>query len=169
MTRVTDGRIRFLITGGTIDKEYDAQSGNLVFSRTRLGDILTLARCRAEFVVEVVMLKDSLDMTMEDRLLIRERCLAAPESRIVITHGTDTMADTARVLGPVVTGKAVALVGAMIPYSFVHSDAGFNLGCAVTAVQCLPPGVYVTMNGRIFTWDNVRKNREIGEFGKLKE
>ncbi|EMG36685.1 L-asparaginase/GlutRNAGln amidotransferase subunit D [Desulfocurvibacter africanus PCS] len=169
MTRVTDGRIRFLITGGTIDKEYDAQSGNLVFSRTRLGDILTLARCRAEFVVEVVMLKDSLDMTMEDRLLIRERCLAAPESRIVITHGTDTMADTARVLGPAVTGKAVALVGAMIPYSFVHSDAGFNLGCAVTAVQCMPPGVYVTMNGRIFTWDNVRKNREIGEFGKLKE
>ncbi|EGJ51658.1 asparaginase domain-containing protein [Desulfocurvibacter africanus] len=169
MTKVADGRIRFLITGGTIDKEYDAQSGNLVFSRTRLGDILTLARCRAEFVVEVVMLKDSLDMTMEDRLLIRERCLAAPESRIVITHGTDTMADTARVLGPAVTGKAVALVGAMIPYSFVHSDAGFNLGCAVTAVQCLPPGVYVTMNGRIFTWDNVRKNREIGEFGKLKE
>ncbi|MEG6550490.1 asparaginase domain-containing protein [Desulfocurvibacter africanus] len=169
MTKVADGRIRFLITGGTIDKEYDAQSGNLVFSRTRLGDILTLARCRAEFVVEVVMLKDSLDMTMEDRLLIRERCLAAPESRIVITHGTDTMADTARVLGPAVTGKAVALVGAMIPYSFVHSDAGFNLGCAVTAVQCLPPGVYVTMNGRIFTWDNVRKNREIGEFGTLKE
>jgi L-asparaginase len=169
MTKVADGRIRILITGGTIDKEYDAQSGNLVFSRTRLGDILTLARCRAEFVVEVVMLKDSLEMTMEDRLLIRERCLAATESRIVITHGTDTMADTARVLGPAVSGKTVALVGAMIPYSFVHSDAGFNLGCAVTAVQCLPPGVYVTMNGRIFIWDNVRKNREIGEFGKLKD
>lgn len=169
MTRIADGRIRFLITGGTIDKEYDAQSGNLVFSRTRLGDILSLARCRAEYVVEVVMLKDSLDMTMEDRLLIRARCLAAPESRIVITHGTDTMADTAHVLGPAVAGKAVALVGAMIPYSFVHSDAGFNLGCAVTAVQCLPPGVYVTMNGRIFTWDNVRKNRQIGEFGTLEK
>ncbi len=167
MTKIADGRIRFLITGGTIDKEYDAQSGNLVFSRTRLGDILSLARCRAEYVVEVVMLKDSLDMTMEDRLLIRERCLAAPESRMVITHGTDTMAETARVLGPAVTNKTVALVGAMIPYSFVHSDAGFNLGCAVTAVQCLPIGVYVTMNGRIFTWDNVRKNRQIGEFGTL--
>ncbi len=162
-----NGAIRFLITGGTIDKEYDARTGNLVFSRTRLGDILELARCRADYVVEVVMLKDSLDMTMEDRLLIRERCLAAPEKRIVVTHGTDTMADTARVLGPAVTDKAVALVGAMIPYSFVHSDAGFNLGCAVTAVQCLGPGVYVTMNGRVFAWDNVRKDRQRGEFETL--
>ncbi|WP_028588608.1 asparaginase domain-containing protein [Desulfocurvus vexinensis] len=160
--------IRILVTGGTLDKEYNQLNGELVFTKTHLADILVQAKCRADVAIETVMLKDSLFMQDQDRELILSRVLAAPEDKVVITHGTDTMPETARIIGAAGTGRTVVLVGAMVPYSFVHSDALFNLGCAFSAVQLLPPGVYITMNGKVFTWDNVRKNRERGEFEPLR-
>jgi L-asparaginase len=110
------------------------------------------------------MLIDSLDMTAADRDLILGHCLATPENRIVITHGTDTMVDTARVLASGVRNKTIVLTGAMIPIAFGSSDGLFNMGGALTAVQILPAGVYIVMNGRVFDWDKVRKNREQGFF-----
>jgi len=156
--------IRILVTGGTLDKEYNQLNGELVFTKTHLTDILRQAKCTVDVVIETVMLKDSLFMMNEDRELILSRVLAAPEDKIVITHGTDTMPKTAHLLGSAATGKTVVLVGAMIPYSFVNSDALFNLGCAFSAVQLLSPGAYITMNGKVFAGDNVRKNRDKGEF-----
>jgi len=161
--------IRILATGGTLDKEYNKLSGELVFTRSHLDEILEQARVRAPVTIETVMLKDSLNMDMADREAILARCLASPEDRIIVTHGTDTLAETARVLGARLTGKTVVLVGAMIPFAFGGSDAMFNLGCAVTAVQLCPPGVWVTMNGRVFPWDDVRKDRTAGEFTPLRQ
>ena len=113
------------------------------------------------------MLKDSLQMRSEDREEILKRCVAFPEDKIIITHGTDTMVETAGVLGKNLKGKTVVLVGALIPYAFGASDALFNLGCAFAAVQTLMAGAYITMNGKIFPWDHVRKNRESGEFEEV--
>ncbi len=160
--------IRILVTGGTLDKEYNQLNGELVFTKTHLTDILRQAKCTATVSIETVMLKDSLFMADADRELILARAAAAPEDKIIITHGTDTMPETARLIGAANTGKTVVLLGAMIPYSFVNSDALFNLGCAFTAVQLLPPGAYITMNGKVFPWDNVRKNRDKGEFEPLR-
>jgi L-asparaginase len=159
--------IRILITGGTIDKEYDPLSGELTFSKSHLLNILNQVRCKIRFILEEVMLKDSLQMMAEDREEILKKCVSCGENKIIVTHGTDTMAETARVLGSNVKAKTVVLVGAMIPYSFGASDALFNLGCAFSAVQALQQGVYITMNGRIFNWDNVRKNKQSGEFEEL--
>jgi L-asparaginase len=159
--------IRILITGGTIDKEYDPLSGELTFARSHLSNMLNQVRCTARFVLEEMMLKDSLQMRREDREEISKKCLDCPERKLIVTHGTDTMVETARVLGKNVKDKTVVLVGSMIPYAFGASDALFNLGCAFAAVQALQQGVYITMNGRIFVWDNVRKNRESGEFEEL--
>ena len=159
--------IRILITGGTIDKEYDPITGELTFARSHLSNMLNQVRCRAGFVLEEIMLKDSLEMRGEDREEILKRCIQCSESNVIVTHGTDTMVETARVLDRKIEGKTVALVGAIIPYAFGASDALFNLGCAFSAVQALQPGVYITMNGKIFPWDNVRKNRESGEFEEL--
>ena len=161
--------IRILITGGTIDKEYNPLTGELTFAKSHLSNILSQVRCKARFVLEEVMLKDSLQMRSEDREEILERCVDCQENKIIITHGTDTMVETGRFLGNHVKGKRVVLVGAMIPYSFGVSDALFNLGCAFAAVQALQQGVYITMNGKIFSWDNVRKNKESGDFEKLKD
>jgi L-asparaginase len=159
--------IRILITGGTIDKEYDPLTGELTFAGSHLSNILNQVRCKIRVVLEPVMLKDSLQMTHEDRERILKKSIDCLENKIIITHGTDTMVETAHVLGNHVKGKTVVLVGAMIPYAFGASDAVFNLGCAFTAVQALPHGVFITMNGKIFAWDNVRKNRESGEFEEL--
>jgi L-asparaginase len=159
--------IRILITGGTIDKEYDPLRGELTFSKSHLSNMLTQVRCKVRFVLEEIMLKDSLEMRGEDREEILKRCINCAESNVVVTHGTDTMVETARFLGKSAKGKAVVLVGAMIPYAFGASDALFNLGCAFSAVQTLPPGVYITMNGKIFFWNNVRKNKESGEFEEM--
>jgi L-asparaginase len=117
--------------------------------------------------IRTVMLVDSLDMSEADRELIAENCLQAPESRIVITHGTDTMVETARVVASRVTGKTVVLTGAMVPYAFGSSDGLFNLGSALSFAQALPPGVYVAMNGRYFPWDRVQKNRKTGVFEEI--
>jgi L-asparaginase len=163
----TGESIRILITGGTIDKEYNPLRGELTFSRSHLSNMLDQVRCRVRFILEEIMLKDSLEMRGEDREEILKRCTNCSENNVVVTHGTDTMVETARFLGKNLKGKTLVLVGAMIPYAFGASDALFNLGCAFSAVQTLPPGVYVTMNGKIFSWNNVRKNRESGEFEEI--
>jgi L-asparaginase len=160
--------IRILIAGGTIDKEYDPLTGELIFAKSHLSNILNQVRCKARSILEEVMLKDSLQMRREDREEILKKCVDCIEKRIIVTHGTDTMVETGRVLGTNVKGKTIVLVGAMIPYAFGASDALFNLGCAFAAVQALRQGVYITMNGKIFRWDNVTKNKESGEFEKLK-
>ena len=159
--------IRLFVTGGTFDKEYDEIHGTLDFSDTHLPEMLAMARSRLDVRVKTLMLVDSLEMTDADRKLIAEECRNASEPYIVITHGTDTMVDTARVLAERNLDKAIVLTGAMIPIAFGSSDGLFNLGGALAAVQVLSPGVYVTMNGRVFTWDDVRKNRETGVFAQL--
>jgi L-asparaginase len=156
--------IRILVTGGTFDKEYNELTGELYFKGTHIRDMLRLGRCNLEVEIEPLMMIDSLQMTAADREIVLERCLAAPERRIVITHGTDTMEQTAGVLGARVADKTVVLTGAMVPYTFGSSDGMFNLGTALAFAQTLPPGVYVAMNGSYFRWDSVTKNRELGVF-----
>jgi L-asparaginase len=126
--------------------------------------MLSLGRCRLDLEVRSLMMIDSLEMTADDRRIIVEHCRMAPESRIVITHGTDTMAETAAALGREALDKTIVLTGAMVPYKFGSSDGLFNLGSALAFVQTLPAGVYVAMNGRHFRWDRVRKNRQTGIF-----
>lgn len=159
--------IRLLVTGGTFDKEYDELSGRLFFKDTHIQEMLRLGRCRLDLVVRTVMMVDSLEMSDMDRELILDQCRRAPESQIVITHGTDTMVETAHLLGRSLTGKTVVLTGAMIPYAFGSSDGLFNLGSALSYVQALPPSVYIAMNGSCFSWNDVRKNRQLGIFETL--
>ena len=142
--------IRILITGGTFDKEYDEINGRLFFKDSHLPEMLTLGRCRLTVEVRTLMMIDSLEMTDADRDLIAQQCLATPGDRIVVTHGTDTMAETAVILAAKVPGKTIVVTGAMIPYKFGSSDGLFNLGSALAFVQTLSPGVYVAMNGRCF-------------------
>src|SRR5436309_2167986 len=156
--------IRILVTGGTFDKEYDELTGTLYFKETHVAEMLRLGRSRVEVTIRTVMMIDSLEMTDVDRALIVQNCWRSPQDRIVITHGTDTMTDTAAELARSVSGKTIVLTGAMIPYAFGSSDGLFNLGSALSFVQTLPPGVYVAMNGKCFSWDRVRKNRDRGEF-----
>jgi L-asparaginase len=157
-------RVKIFVTGGTFDKEYNELTGELYFQDTHVPDMLRLGRSHLEVDVETLMMIDSLQMTEADRSLILDRCRAAQESRIVITHGTDTMEQTAAVLGRAATGKTIVLTGAMVPYTFGSSDGMFNLGTALAFVQTLPPGVYVAMNGQWFPWDRVRKNKDKGVF-----
>ena len=156
--------IRILVTGGTFDKEYDELTGRLFFKDTHIHEMLKLGRCRVPVAVETVLLVDSLDMTDEDRARLAAACREAPEERIVVTHGTDTMVETAAVLAREATRKTIVLTGAMVPWAFGSSDGLFNLGSALSFVQVLPPGVYVAMNGRAFDWHDVRKDREKGTF-----
>ena len=159
--------IRILITGGTFDKEYDELAGSLFFKDTHIHEMLRHGRCRLEVAVHTVMMVDSLEMTEADRETILANCRQAPEDRIVITHGTDTMVETARVIAAGKTGKTIVLTGAMVPYAFGSSDGLFNLGSALSFAQVLPPGVYIAMNGQHFEWNRVRKNRETGVFEGL--
>jgi L-asparaginase len=159
--------IRLFITGGTFDKEYDEIHGRLYFRDTHLPEMLELGRSRVDVAIRTLMMIDSLEMTEGDREIIARNCRDCPERQIVITHGTDTMVDTARVLAGDVPEKTIVLTGAMIPIAFGSSDGLFNLGGALAAVQILGPGVYVVMNGRVFDWDRVRKNRETGVFERL--
>jgi L-asparaginase len=156
--------IRLLITGGTFDKEYDELHGRLFFRDTHVHEMLRLGRCRLGLEVRTLMMIDSLEMTEDDRHLILENCRHAAEERIVITHGTDTMADTARVLGEASLPKTIVLTGAMVPYAFGSSDGLFNLGSALSFVQTLPQGVFVAMNGHAFPWNDVHKNTSSGVF-----
>ena len=160
----TNEAIRLLITGGTFDKEYDEIAGKLYFKDTHVKEMLSLGRCHLKLEIRTLMMVDSLEMTDTDRNIIVEQCRATPEKRIVITHGTDTMATTAEVLAAQVHGKTIVLTGAMVPYKFGSSDGLFNLGSALAFAQTLPHGVYVVMNGHSFRAGHVRKNRETGIF-----
>jgi len=162
--------IRIFVTGGTFDKEYNELTGALAFNATHLPEMLRLGRSRVDVAVTTLMMIDSLDMSDADRALIVESCRKADERRVIVTHGTDTMVDTARALAtafPESAGRTIVLTGAMIPYAFGSSDGLFNLGSALSFAQVLPPGVYVAMNGRCFRWDQVRKNRDTGVFESL--
>ena len=161
---MANATIRLLVTGGTFDKEYDELNGRLFFKDTHLKEMLRLGRCKLDVDIRTLMMIDSLDMTDADREIILQSCVRANEERIVITHGTDTMEQTARMLGSKKIAKTIVLTGAMIPYAFGSSDGLFNLGSALAFVQSLPHGVFVAMNGRYFSWDNVRKNKTTGEF-----
>jgi len=156
--------IRIFVTGGTFDKEYNELTGELFFKDSHLPEMLKLGRANLDLRVETLMMIDSLQMTDQDRGLVLEHCRKVPERRIVITHGTDTMVETAAVLAQGVTGKTIVLTGAMIPYKFGSSDGLFNLGSALAFAQTLPAGVYVAMNGRYFAWGRVWKNRQTGMF-----
>ena len=163
--------IHILVTGGTFDKEYNYISGALTFVDTHIPDMLKRARSGLDVRVEKLMMVDSLDMTTEQRALIASRCCQSSEERIVITHGTDTMVETARYLAQHINplNKTVVLTGAMIPYSLgLSSDGFFNLGCALAFVQVMAHGIYVVMNGRIFNWDNVQKNYNTGFFEQIR-
>ena len=156
--------IAIFVCGGTFDKKYDEITGRLFFKDTHVAEMLRLGRSRVEVSIETLMMIDSLEMTDADRQLVADRCRTCEERRIVITHGTDTMVETAATIAAAVTGKTVVLTGAMIPYAFGSSDGLFNLGSAVSFAQALPAGVYVAMNGTAFPWNEVRKNRESGFF-----
>jgi L-asparaginase len=159
--------IRILVTGGTFDKEYNEHTGQLYFKDTHLTEMLRLGRSRVEVTIRTVMMVDSLQMTDADRELIVQNCLQSDQDRIVVTHGTDTMTDTAAAIARAVSGKTIVLTGAMVPYAFGSSDGLFNLGSALSFVQVLPAGVYVAMNGKCFPWDRARKNRQRGEFEEI--
>jgi L-asparaginase len=157
--------IRIFVTGGTFDKQYNELTGALAFKETHLPEMLRLGRSRVDASITTLMMIDSLQMTDAGRAVIVEQCRQAAEPRILITHGTDTMVETARALAAGCGDtKTIVLTGAMIPYAFGSSDGLFNLGSALSFVQALPPGVYLAMNGRCFEWDKVRKNRETGVF-----
>jgi len=158
-------KTRILVTGGTFDKQYDELTGRLFFKDTHVPEMLHRGRCRLDVGVETVMMIDSLELDDRGRATIVERCRASEERAIVITHGTDTMVDTAQAIAAAgLTGKTIVLTGAMVPYAFGSSDGLFNLGSALSFAQVLAPGVYVAMNGQYFEWDRVRKNRASGIF-----
>jgi L-asparaginase len=159
--------VRIFVTGGTFDKQYNELTGALAFKETHLPEMLRLGRSRVDVAMTTLMMIDSLEMTARHRARIVEHCRTADETRILITHGTDTMIETAGALGEAFGpggGKTIVLTGAMVPYAFGSSDGLFNLGSALSFVQVLPAGVYVAMNGRAFDWNRVQKNRDTGFF-----
>ena len=159
--------LRIIATGGTFDKHYNELNGTLGFADSHLPAVLARSRMTIPVELEILPLLDSLDMQDADRERVLTSCQKAAEKAIVIVHGTDTMKETAHVLGATPLGKTIVLTGAMIPYSIANSDAMFNLGFAAGVAQTLPAGVYVAMNGKIFAWDNVQKNKAAGVFQPL--
>ena len=157
-------QIRLFITGGTFDKEYNELNGKLFFEDTHLPEMLDSGRCKLDVNIRTLMMIDSLEMTDEDRDIIAHNCVQCEEDKILITHGTDTMVETAKTLAEKISDKTIILTGAMIPYKFGSSDGLFNLGAALAFVQTLPVGIYIAMNGKYFNWNNVRKNKELGLF-----
>lgn len=164
-----DLEIQIFVTGGTFDKEYNYINGQLYFKDTHLPSMFELGRCTLNIDVKTLMMVDSLEMNEDDRNIIIHNCKRSKSKNIIITHGTDTIVDTAKVIAEsALQAKTIVLTGAMVPYAFgTSSDGFFNLGSALAFVQVLPPGVYVSMNGRYFNWDNVRKNRQTGFFENL--
>ena len=157
-------KIIIIVTGGTFDKEYNEITGKLFFNHSHIKEMLDLGRCKVDVEIKNLMLKDSLDMEEIDRKLILDACLQTDASKLVITHGTDTMTATAELLAENIQNKTIVFTGAMIPYKFGASDGLFNLGSALTATQTLNNGIYIAINGNIFEWNKVRKNREKGIF-----
>jgi L-asparaginase len=159
--------LRIIATGGTFDKHYDELTGILGFADSHLPAVLARARMTIPVELEQLPLLDSLEMRDVDRQRVLAACRAAGEQAIVIIHGTDTMRETAVLLGAAALDKTIVLTGAMIPYEIANSDALFNFGFASGIAQTLQPGVYVAMNGQVFTWNNVTKNRAAGVFQGL--
>jgi L-asparaginase len=157
------GPILVLTTGGTFDKQYFDALSQYQITDTMVTKLLSVARVTHSYVVDEVLRKDSIDLTDEDRTRIVKHVMSASSSRIVITHGTDTMTRTARALSAV-TNKVIVLTGALAPARFSESDAAFNLGMAFAAVQVALPGIYITINGSVFRADSVEKDREQGCF-----
>ncbi len=158
---------KLMLTGGTIDKNYNEFNGELNFIETHMPELLAIGRSRADITVQQLMMKDSLDMTNQDRDIIVKACKNARADKIVLIHGTDTMVETAIKLGQEKIDKTIVLVGAMIPYVFKNSDAGFNIGFALAAAQMKSTGVYIAMNGTLFDYDKVIKNRKLAEFQSI--
>jgi L-asparaginase len=157
--------MKILITGGTLDKQYNPLNGALIFNQSSVTDMLAQSRNTLEIDIDTLMLKDSLEMNDNDRLFISQACNECDDKHVIITHGTDTMVESAQIIAAqLAPNKTVVLLGAMVPYQFKRSDALFNLGCAITAVQILPVGVYITMNGQVFDYREVQKNRTLGKF-----
>jgi L-asparaginase len=159
--------IKIIITGGTFDKEYNELTGELFFNKTHVPEMLKLGRSRLELRIVELMMRDSLLLTDSDIKIICDVCQNSEEGKILITHGTDKMVKTAKVLGQFIINKTIVLTGAIIPYAFGSSDGMFNLGSALAFVQTLPYGIYITMNGKIFHYENVRKNKENGNFEEI--
>ena len=159
--------IKIFATGGTFDKEYNEIDGELFFKKTHLNELLDLGRCKLDVKIETLMMIDSLKMNNKDRHYILEKCKKEKTHKIIITHGTDTIVETAKLLANHISDKIIILTGAMIPIKFGSSDGLFNLGSALSFVQILNPGIYITMNGRYFKWDNVKKNRKLGVFERI--
>ena len=160
-------QIKILVTGGTIDKVYNELTGELTFGTSNLDEMLECSRSTVGINTEVLFLKDSLDMNDEDRSLILSKCLECSEDKVMVTHGTDTMVETAQLLGNKIKDKTIVLFGSMIPYSINNSDALFNLGAALSAVQNKTNGVYIAMNGQVFDFDKVEKNKALGIFENI--
>jgi L-asparaginase len=162
--------IQVFVTGGTFDKDYNYITGELFFRDTHLPEMLERGRCNLDIDFKTLMMIDSLEMREEDRQIIAHNCRRSAAKQVLITHGTDRMVETAKYLAQVgIEDKTIVLTGAMIPYAFgTSSDGFFNLGSGLAFAQSLPPGVYIVMNGRYFTWDNVRKNRKTGNFEEIK-
>ena len=161
-------RLKIFATGGTFDKFYNESDGNLIFKETHLNNMLKDSKSKVDVEIETIMLIDSLYMKDQHRQEILNKCKSCKEDRIVITHGTDTMVETTKLLGEKIKDKTIVLTGSMIPYSFIKSDAHFNLGCAIAFAQTLPKGIYITMHGKIFNYDNVKKNKKTHEFETIK-
>ena len=157
-------KIQIFVTGGTFDKEYDMLKGQLSLKKTHLKEIFELGRVKIDYILSELMLIDSLEMTDEQRQGIANSCEACPEDAILITHGTDTMVETAKAIARLNLAKTVVLTGALIPYKFESSDGFFNLGNALAFAQVLPPGVYIAMHARYFEWNKCYKNRETSYF-----
>ena len=160
--------IQIFATGGTFDKEYNEINGELYFKKTHLSELLQMGRSRLNVKIETLMMIDSLDMNDNDRNKIIDSCKKIDSNHIIITHGTDTIVETAKKLSKEIINKTIILTGAMIPIKFGSSDGLFNLGSAMSFIQILKPGIYITMNGQYFGWDNVKKNKKLGFFEKIK-
>ena len=160
--------IKLFATGGTFDKEFNEINGELFFKETNLYELLDLGRCKLDIKIETLMMIDSLKMSETERNYIVSKCKKEDTHKIIITHGTDTIVETAKILAESINDKTIILTGAMIPIKFGSSDGLFNLGSALSFVQTLEPGVYITMNGRYFHWDNVKKNKKIGAFERVR-
>ena len=159
--------IQILITGGTFDKSYNHISGDLFFEKTHIPEMLERSKCRLNVDVKTLMMIDSLEMTKKDVEKIIDECKKTKSSRIVITHGTDTMVNTAEKIAEKIKNKTIVLTGAMIPYAFGSSSDGFfNLGSALSFVQTLKNGIYIAINGQYFDYDKVEKNKLKGYFEK---
>ena len=158
--------IKIFITGGTFDKSYDYINGKLFFEKTHLPEMIKRSKCRLDIEIETIVMKDSLDLTRKDVSMIVDSCKNEKSNRIIITHGTDTITNTAKLISnQKLINKTIILTGAMIPYAFGSSSDGFfNLGSALSFVQTLKNGVYISINGQYFDFDKVRKNIDKGYF-----